>query len=109
MTTFSLRRKTLLLLLCATIGTPWASAATPQRPRATKTAAPASLSFLGAAWSFLQSLWGTEGCVIDPDGRCRTTATPASPKRLRQREPTRGVRERGQELEPRMARRFVPG
>jgi hypothetical protein len=77
MSTRSLRRKALPLLLCAALLASWASAATP-KPRA-QTPAPASASLLDRAWSFLQGLWGEEGCRIDPDGRCATGTTQAQP------------------------------
>jgi hypothetical protein len=69
MSSLSLRRKTLLLLLCAVLAAPWASAA-PQRSHAPQAVSPAPLDLLGLSWSFLKSLWSEEGCHIDPDGRC---------------------------------------
>jgi hypothetical protein len=77
MSSRSLRRRALPLLLCAGLLTSWASAATAQKPRAAQAAAPAASSLLDRAWRLLQSLWGEEGCRIDPDGRCATGATPA--------------------------------
>jgi hypothetical protein len=75
MSTRSLRNKVLPLLLCAGLLAPWASAATPRR--VAQTAAPDSLPLLDRAWSFLQSLWGEEGCMLDPSGRCATHTTQA--------------------------------
>jgi hypothetical protein len=72
MSTRSLRRKALPLLLCAGLLAPWASAATPRKPRPAQTPAPASSNLLDRTWSFLQSLWGDEGCMLDPDGRCHS-------------------------------------
>ncbi|HZF10034.1 MAG TPA: hypothetical protein VFE33_14690 [Thermoanaerobaculia bacterium] len=72
----ALRRSTLLLLLCAALATPWAATAAPRNLRPAPTAAPAPLSRF---WSFLQSLWGEEGCRMDPDGRCKTAATQPAP------------------------------
>jgi len=76
MRTASLRRKTLLLLLAACLALPWPAAAAPRR--GTKTVASATSPLWNGAWSalqgFLQSLWGEEGCDIDPDGRCAPRA-----------------------------------
>src|SRR6185295_16232375 len=73
----SLRRRALPLLLCAGLLAPWAAAATAQKARAAQAAAPAASSLLDRAWRLLQSLWGEEGCMIDPNGRCATRTTPA--------------------------------
>src|SRR6185295_15589823 len=62
----SLRRRALPLLLCAGLLAPWAAAATAQKARAAQAAAPAASSLLDRAWRLLQSLWGEEGCMIDP-------------------------------------------
>jgi hypothetical protein len=70
----ALRRTTLLLLLCIALATPWAATAAPHNPRPAPAAAPAPLSRF---WSFLQSLWGEEGCMLDPSGRCKTAAAQA--------------------------------
>ena len=83
MSSRSLRRRALPLLLCAGLLAPWASAATAQKPRAAQAAAPAASSLLDRAWRLLQSLWGESGCMIDPNGRCVTGATQApAPKSL---------------------------
>jgi len=58
----SLRRTALVLLLAALLAPSWALAAGPQ--------APAAPSLLARAWSLLASLWGEEGCNVDPSGRC---------------------------------------
>ena len=78
MPTRSLRRKALPLLLCASLFASWASAAAPRKPAAARPA-PVSSGLLDRAWSFLQSLWGEEGCRLDPDGRCATRATEVQP------------------------------
>jgi hypothetical protein len=75
MSSLSLRRKALLLLLCAVLVAPWAAAA-PRRSHPPQAVAPAPLDLLGRSWSFLKSLWSEEGCDIDPDGRCLTSAQP---------------------------------
>jgi hypothetical protein len=76
----SLRRKVLLLLLCAALAAPWASMAASRKPAPTK-AALAPLSLLARSWGFLTSLWGEEGCGIDPSGRCATVMSrPPAPK-----------------------------
>jgi len=82
----SLRRKALPLLLGAALLAPWASAATPGKPR-TAQSAPASSNLLARARSFLLSLWSEEGCMIDPNGRCLTDTPQASaPQRLQSEE-----------------------
>jgi hypothetical protein len=67
----SIGRKILLLLvLIALITTPRASAAGP-RPESPRSAqAVEDVPFLGNFWIFLRSVWGKEGCNIDPWGRC---------------------------------------
>jgi hypothetical protein len=71
MPTSSLGRKTLPLLLIVVLAAPWASAAGPRRPAATKAvASSAPFDLLGRSWAFLKSLWSEEGCMLDPDGRC---------------------------------------
>jgi len=77
MSSRSLRRRALPLLLCAGLLAPWASGATATKPRAAQATAPAASSLLDRAWRLLQSLWGEEGCRIDPNGRCATGAAPA--------------------------------
>jgi hypothetical protein len=86
MSSLSLHRKTLLLLLCAILAAPWATAA-PQRSHPPQAVAPSSLDLLGRSWSFLKGLWSATGCDIDPDGRCITRPTQVSqPKSLRSSE-----------------------
>ncbi len=78
MSSLSLHRKTLLLLLCSILAAPWATAA-PQRShpqQAIQSIAPAPLDLLGRSWSFLKRLWSEEGCGIDPGGRCLTSTQP---------------------------------
>ncbi len=72
MSSLSLRRKTLLLLLCAVLAAPWATAAPrrPQPPQTVQAIAPAPFDLLGRSWSFLKSLWSADGCFLDPLGRC---------------------------------------
>jgi hypothetical protein len=81
MRTASLRHKTLLLLLAACLALPWPAGAAPRK--GTKTVASAPLALWNGAWSTLQgclqSLWGEEGCDIDPNGRCVTRATQPKP------------------------------
>jgi hypothetical protein len=57
----SLRRKTAVLLLTASLATPLAASA-----------ASTPLEALSRAWGLLASLWSKQdtGCHIDPDGRC---------------------------------------
>jgi len=74
MSSLSLPRKTLLLLLCAILVAPWAAAAAP-RSEAPKGAIPAPLDLLSRTWGLLKSLWSAEGCGIDPSGRCITGTT----------------------------------
>ncbi|HZF08289.1 MAG TPA: hypothetical protein VFE33_05820 [Thermoanaerobaculia bacterium] len=57
-------RRTLLVLLLAALLT--ASSALAAGPT------PAAPSLLARAWSLLASLWGEEGCHLDPSGRCVT-------------------------------------
>jgi hypothetical protein len=78
MSSLSLRRKTFLLLLCAVLAAPWATAA-PRRSHPPQAVAPAPLDLLGLSWSFLKSFWSEEGCDIDPNGRCITRPTQVSP------------------------------
>lgn len=59
----SLRHKTAILLLTASLAMPWAASA-----------APIPLEALSRAWSLLASLWSGQkndtGCHIDPSGSC---------------------------------------
>src|SRR4051794_24665638 len=66
MSSCSLCRRTLVLLLAATLAASWASAAGPKARPVPKAAAPAHQDLLSRAWSLLASLWGEEGCHIDP-------------------------------------------
>jgi hypothetical protein len=76
----SFRRTTLVLLLLTLLTTPLASAAVRQaQPRA---ATPAPVELLSRAWSLLASLWGEEGCHIDPDGRCVTNPVQVAPPQV---------------------------
>jgi len=64
----SLRRKTAVLLLTASLATPWAASA-----------APAPRDVLSRAWSLLASLWSGHksadtGCGIDPNGCTKPVA-----------------------------------
>jgi len=79
MSTRSLRRKALPLLLCAGLIASWASAATPRKPPGAARPAQASSSLLTRAWSFLQSLLSEEGCMLGPDGHCRTGTSQVQP------------------------------
>jgi hypothetical protein len=63
MSSLSLHRKTLLLLLCAVLAAPWATAA-PRKSHAPQAVAPAPIDLLGRSWSFLKSLWSEQGCDI---------------------------------------------
>jgi hypothetical protein len=78
----SLRRRTLVLLLAAALATPWASAAGAKAPAAPRATATAHQDFLSRAWSLLASLWGEEGCHLDPNGRCRAAAAQPVPPRV---------------------------
>ena len=77
MSSLSLPRKILLLLLCAGLVAPWAAAAAP-RQEAPKASSPAPLDLLSRTWGLLKSLWSAEGCGIDPDGRCRQAPQPTT-------------------------------
>ncbi|HYO11738.1 MAG TPA: hypothetical protein VE685_00910 [Thermoanaerobaculia bacterium] len=81
MTTPSLHRKIVFLLLLSTLAAaPWAAAG-PRResPRAGKTAASLVFDVVSRVWSRLTGLQTKEGCGIDPDGHCLTGASPAPP------------------------------
>ena len=64
------RRTAVLFLLVAILMAPWA-AAEPQADRGT-----ASPHLLAQLWSWLSALW-SEGCMLDPSGRCGGTPAPA--------------------------------
>jgi len=72
MSTSSMRRKVLvLLLLSAVLAAPGAFAGhRPQKPRAVNRAEPVSLALVSRAWTLLTSLWSKTGCQIDPSGSC---------------------------------------
>ena len=73
MTTPSLRRKIVFLLLLSTLAAdPWATAG-PRResPRAGKAAASLVFDLVSRAWSRLTGVHAKEGCYIDPNGLCR--------------------------------------
>jgi hypothetical protein len=73
MRTRSFPRQVVPLLLAATLAAPWSLAAEPRRDaphRASAAAASARLPLLAPLWSLLTSVWGKEGCHIDPNGRC---------------------------------------
>ncbi|HKI03232.1 MAG TPA: hypothetical protein VKK31_14740 [Thermoanaerobaculia bacterium] len=68
MSTSSLRRKVLVLLLLASVLAAPGAFAGPRRP--VKSPEPVPRALVSRAWSFLASLWSKTGCNIDPDGRC---------------------------------------
>jgi hypothetical protein len=72
MSTPSVRRKVLVLLLLSSVLTaPGAFAGRRlERPRPVNGAELAPLALVSRAWSLLTSLWSKTGCHIDPDGRC---------------------------------------
>jgi hypothetical protein len=77
-----MRRKTVLVVLVVLLlTTPWASAA-PRQGRGGPVTAFGILipDVLSQAWSFLTGGWSKEGCHIDPNGRCVTTAAPLPTK-----------------------------
>ena len=78
----SLRRKIVVLLLGAVLTVSWSLAAAPRHvvPSHAVVASPAPAPFLGRLWTFLTSVWGTEGCRIDPDGRCVASPSPGLAK-----------------------------
>jgi hypothetical protein len=69
----SLRRTMIVLLLLSLLTAPLASAA--GRQAQPKAATQAPIELLSRAWSLLTSLWGEEGCNVDPNGRCMHTDT----------------------------------
>ncbi len=74
MTSFSFRRKVLVLLLVGAFNMPWALAAEPlTSPERAQTFDWAPLDLLSGFWRALITLWGEEGCTIDPYGRCITS------------------------------------
>jgi hypothetical protein len=76
----TLRRTTLVLLLATLLTPPWAFAARSKAPSNPKAAAPAPFQLFSQTWSFLTSLWAEEGCHIDPDGRCLKSPVRTAPK-----------------------------
>jgi hypothetical protein len=75
-----MRRKTVLFVLAALLLTaPWASAAPRHGTGGPVTAFGIGIpEVLDQAWQRLIEIWRKTGCNIDPDGRCATSATPAS-------------------------------
>jgi hypothetical protein len=69
MTRSLVRRAAALFVLSLLLATPWVAA----EPLQGHGAAPAAL--VGQLWSQLTALWGDIGCILDPDGRCRDSAT----------------------------------
>jgi hypothetical protein len=65
------RRIAVLFLLAVFLGAPWAAA----EPRVDRAAA--SPQLLVQLWSWLNALWGEEGCMLDPSGRCGKTSAPS--------------------------------
>jgi hypothetical protein len=80
MSSSSLRRTTLVFLFSALLTASWASAAGLKAQA--KAAAPAPVHLLSRAWSLLVSLWGEEGCNIDPSGRCVTGPVQVAPPKV---------------------------
>jgi hypothetical protein len=78
----SLRRRTLVLLLAVILATSWVSAASSKAPTAPRANATVQQDFLSRAWSLLASLWGEEGCNLDPNGRCQAGAAQPVPPRV---------------------------
>jgi len=78
----SLRRRTLILLLAAILAASWTTAAGLGARPVPKAAAAFHQGLLSRAWSFLASLWGEEGCNIDPDGRCVAGKVQQTPPRV---------------------------
>ena len=76
-----LRKLTVLLLLAALCGAPWAAAAPRAHPAppAPHTSGPGLGGLLAAVWSTLTGHWGDNGCSLDPDGRCLGTAVSPLP------------------------------
>jgi len=72
MSTSSMRRKVLaLLLLSAVLAAPGAFAGHRlQRPRPVDRAELVPLALVSRAWTLLTSLWSKTGCHIDPNGSC---------------------------------------
>ena len=65
------RRIAVLFLLVILLVSPWAAA----EPRDSREEA--SPHLLAQLWSWLSGLWGDEGCMIDPSGRCGGAPVPA--------------------------------
>jgi hypothetical protein len=81
MLTATFRRTLVLLLLAAVLAAPWASAAglRSESSRPAKAVESISWDLLDGVWSFLRSVWETEGCHIDPSGTC-DSGTPTPPQ-----------------------------
>jgi hypothetical protein len=69
MVSSSLRHKIAVLLLGVVLAAPLVSAAAPQAQPAPHTAGGLG-ALLSSLWSTLNSLWGDNGCSLDPYGRC---------------------------------------
>jgi len=80
MSSSTFRRTTLVLLFFALLTASWASAAGLKAQA--KSAAPAPGDLLSRAWSLLVSLWGEEGCHLDPSGRCVTSPVQVAPPKV---------------------------
>jgi hypothetical protein len=79
----SLRRWTLVFLLAAALAmSSWASAAGSKAPASPRATTAVHQDLLSRAWNLLASLWGEEGCHIDPDGRCASVAAQPVPPRV---------------------------
>ena len=85
MTSSSFRHKVLVLLLAGGLAAPWALAAEPRAlpgPNRAQAFDWAPLDLLAGFWRAFTTLWGEEGCTLDPSGRCITSpgsdATPGT-------------------------------
>lgn len=68
-----LHRKAAALVLAGALLAPWLSASenrTPARRGRSSAVAQAPWQVLGRLWGALVSVWGENGCSLDPDGRC---------------------------------------
>jgi hypothetical protein len=81
MFTASFRRTAVLVSLVAVLATPWSFASAPQTRdvRPAKVVEPASPDLLNLVLSFFRTSRNKtpflkEGCKLDPDGRCHTSA-----------------------------------
>jgi hypothetical protein len=78
MASSSFGSKIVLLLLLCVLTLPWMLNAEP-RGRAGQQPPVVSSGLLGQLWSTLLTIWGEEGCRIDPFGRCADQGTPEEP------------------------------